>query len=116
MADKKIIKEAPKSPEPQAEAPMAEVNASLQLVLLLMDPASRRFELLQLEFDSVKARVSDIISQIPVSVTEAAIRQQKYEGVLDDSAHKMDENVHLVDFCSGKKILVALPEGLPVKD
>jgi hypothetical protein len=46
----------------------------LKVVLLLMDPETRRFELLQLEFDSLKAFVSDVLAQIPISVTEDALR------------------------------------------
>ncbi|KAL3938287.1 MAG: hypothetical protein SGBAC_006769 [Bacillariaceae sp.] len=89
---------------------------TLQLVLLLMDPSTRRFELLQLEFDSDKARVSDIIAQIPISVTEPSIRSQSYEGVVDASGTIMSEFVRLVDFCSGRTVLVALPKGLTVKE
>eukprot|EP00526_Cylindrotheca_closterium_P013969 CAMPEP_0113624820 /NCGR_PEP_ID=MMETSP0017_2-20120614/12807_1 /TAXON_ID=2856 /ORGANISM="Cylindrotheca closterium" /LENGTH=344 /DNA_ID=CAMNT_0000534887 /DNA_START=201 /DNA_END=1235 /DNA_ORIENTATION=- /assembly_acc=CAM_ASM_000147 len=89
---------------------------TLQLVLLLMDPSTRRFELLQLEFDSDKARVSDIIAQIPISVTEQSIRSQQYEGVVDASGTIMSESVRLVDFCSGRTVLVALPKGLTVKE
>ena len=73
-------------------------------------------ELLQLEFDSDKARVSDIIAQIPVSVTETAIRQQKYDGVMDKTAVKKDELTKLVDFCEGKTVLVAIPKGLSEKE
>jgi hypothetical protein len=118
-------KTAPESPvqsekEMRAAKPesavIAQAAASLQLVLLLMDPATRQFELLQLEFDSDKARVSDIVSQIPVYVTEGPIRQQNYVGVFDETAKKMDEKVRLFDFCSGKKVLVAIPKGIAVKD
>ncbi|CAJ1936183.1 unnamed protein product [Cylindrotheca closterium] len=89
---------------------------TLQLVLLLMDPSTRRFELLQLEFDSDKARVSDIIAQIPISVTEPSIRSQQYEGVVDASGTSMSEFVRLIDFCRGRTVLVALPKGLTVKE
>jgi len=89
---------------------------SLQLVLLLMDPESRRFELLQLEFDSEKARVADIIAQIPVSVTEQAIRGQKYEYVLDESTTMRQPETRLLDFCDGRQVLVAVPKGTSVKE
>jgi hypothetical protein len=121
VEDNKTVKTFPESPvneempKPKAEPSKAQA-VSLELVLLLMDPATRRFELLQLEFDSDKARVSDILAQIPFSVTEDAIRQQEYEGVFDESAKKMDESVCLIDFCSGKKVLVALPKYVSVKE
>jgi len=91
-------------------------SVTLQLVLLLMDPSTRRFELLQLEFDSDKARVSDIIAQIPISVTETSIRSQQYEGVVEASGSTMSESVRLVDFCSTRTVLVALPKGITVKE
>jgi hypothetical protein len=89
---------------------------SLQVVLLLMDPSSRRFELLQLEFDSEKAKVSDIMAQIPISVTEDVIRKQKYQGVVDARATHMGKNARLADFCSKKEVLVALPQDVSVRD
>jgi hypothetical protein len=101
----------PTSPEETKEKAM-----TLQLVLLLMDPTTRRFELLQLEFDSDKARVSDIIAQIPISVTESSIKNQQYEGVVDESGKTMNEFVRLIDFCKGKTVLVALPKGITVKE
>jgi hypothetical protein len=91
-------------------------SPSLQVVLLLMDPSSRRFELLQLEFDSEKAKVSDIMAQIPISVTEDVIRKQKYQGVVDARATHMGKNARLADFCSKKEVLVALPQDVSVRD
>jgi hypothetical protein len=90
--------------------------SSLQLVLLLLDPITRRFELLQLEFDSTRARVADIIAQIPVSVTEEAIKQLQYEGVIGETQESKGMEVRLVDFCKEKQVLVALPKGLPIKE
>lgn len=88
----------------------------LQLVLLLMDPNTRRFELLQLEFDSDNARVSDIMAQIPLSVTEESIRSQEYDGVLDASGIIMNGYARLVDFCTERTVLVAQPKGLTAKE
>jgi hypothetical protein len=101
---------------PTSPGETKEKAMTLQLVLLLMDPTTRRFELLQLEFDSDKARVSDIIAQIPISVTEASIKNQQYEGVVDESGTTMNEFVRLIDFCKGKTVLVALPKGITVKE
>lgn len=81
----------------------------LKVVLLLMDPASRRFELLQLEFDSQKARVSDVLAQIPISVTEAALREQSYIGITGVDAIDMLPNRWLSDCCVGNEVLVAMP-------
>lgn len=108
---------APKSSaKKQKPAPAAAAAPSLQVVLLLMDPTTRRFELLQLEFDSDKAKVSDILSQIPVSVTEEAIKKQQYRGVMDRDSAERGESARLSSFCKGKEVLVALPKGLSVED
>jgi len=114
-----IASSPPGSP---AKAPKANTAASqtavtnLQLVMLLMDPKSRRFELLQLEFDSDKARVSDVIAQIPLSVTEETLKTLAFAGVIDASGKVMTGDVRLVDFCKGKTVLAAVPEGVAAKD
>ncbi|KAL7570158.1 hypothetical protein ACA910_019996 [Epithemia clementina (nom. ined.)] len=84
----------------------------LRMVLLLMDVGSRRFELLQLEFDSEKALVSDVLSQIPVSVTEESLRGQQYEAIVTTDGKDMEAGKRLADFCQGNDVLVAVPKGL----
>jgi hypothetical protein len=88
----------------------------LKVVLLLMDPQTRRFELLQLEFDSLKALVSDVLAQIPVSVTEDALRKQGYSGVCGHAGHEMTSDNLLATFCHGNDVLVAIPTGLSAKE
>ena len=53
------------------------------IVLLLMTPITRRFEPLQLEFDTKKAIVADIIQQIPISTTEESLRTQTFDCVCE---------------------------------
>ena len=88
----------------------------LKVVLLLMDPETRRFELLQLEFDSLKALVSDVLAQIPVSVTEESLRKQAYTGICGYKGIEMTENKLLADFCQGNEVLVAIPTGVSAKE
>jgi hypothetical protein len=88
----------------------------LKVVLLLMDPQTRRFELLQLEFDSLKALVSDVLAQIPVSVTEDALRKQTYSGVCGHAGQEMTSDKLLATFCHGNDVLVAIPSGLTAKE
>jgi hypothetical protein len=88
----------------------------LKVVLLLMDPQTRRFELLQLEFDSLKALVSDVLAQIPVSVTEDALRKQVYSGVCGHAGQQMTSDKLLATFCHGNDVLVAIPKGLSAKE
>lgn len=84
----------------------------LKVVLLLMDAKSRRFELLQLEFDSIKATVADVLAQIPVAVTEECLQEQSYEGITcSDGQEKNDPDV-LADFCKGGDVMVAIASGM----
>jgi hypothetical protein len=117
VSDNASVASVPTSATPSAATSSPGVTvSSLQLVLLLVDPSTRRFELLQLEFDSQRARVADIIAQIPVSVTEDAIKKQEYEGVIGETTEGKGMEVPLFDFCKEKQVLVALPSGLPVKE
>lgn len=88
----------------------------LKVVLLLMDPETRRFELLQLEFDSLKALVSDVLAQITVSVTEDALRQQTYTGICGFAGKEMTPEQLLATFCHGNDVLVAIPVGVNAKE
>jgi len=88
----------------------------LKVVLLLMDPQTRRFELLQLEFDSLKALVSDVLSQIPLSVTEDALRKQNYSGICGHEGVALPRSKLLADYCKGNEVLVAIPASLPAKE
>lgn len=88
----------------------------LKVVLLLMDPKTRRFELLQLEFDSAKALVSDVLAQIPVSVTEEVLRKQTYTGICGNDGEPMPPSKLLATFCKGNEVLVAIPTGVPASE
>jgi hypothetical protein len=88
----------------------------LKIVLLLMDPVTRRFELLQLEFDSLNATVNDILVQIPVSVTEEALRKQKYVAICGPDAKEKSSTDMLSNFCVGNGVLVAIPDGLQSRE
>ncbi|KAL7570168.1 hypothetical protein ACA910_020006 [Epithemia clementina (nom. ined.)] len=81
----------------------------LRMILLLMDIASRRFELLQLEFDSDKALVSDILEQVPESVTVQSLRGQTFDGIITVDGEEKPMGQRLAEFCTGNDILVAIP-------
>ena len=93
-------------------APAATPASPLQVVLLLMDPKTRRFELLQLEFDSDKAVVSDVLSQIALSATEESLRTQKYTGVADRTGADKASTDLLSGFCQANDVILAIPEGM----
>jgi len=103
----------------------------LDLVVLLMHPLSHRFELLQLEFeDASRARVSDLLAQIPLSVTEACLKNQLYDKILDQNSvdkkstlvlkssllveafEKSKPTIPKLSGSSRKLVLVARPQGL----
>lgn len=103
----------------------------LDLVVLLMHPLSHRFELLQLEFeDASRARVSDLLAQIPLSVTEACLKNQLYDKILDQNSgekksslvlkssllveafEKSKPTIPKLSRWSHKMVLVARPQGL----
>jgi hypothetical protein len=103
--------------------------SALELVVLLMDPISRRFELLQLEFDSARAKVSDLLTQIPLSVTETSLQTQEYSGVLDSTGNVQEGSVRLMEAFgytsrndnnninnNNKMVLVAKPKGISSKE
>jgi len=77
------------------------ISNTVQIILLLMDPTSRRFELLELEYDSVKAIVQDLLSQIPSSATEESLRDQKYDGICTIGGEEMTCTGKLKDFVRG---------------
>jgi hypothetical protein len=72
----------------------------LKVVLLLMDATTRRFELLQLEFDTPGATVADVLSQIPVAVTEDCLQAQDYRGVTGADGQRHAPLVLLRDVCT----------------
>ena len=88
----------------------------LKVVLLLMDPETRRFELLQLEFDSDKALVSDVLTQIPVAVTEEVLKKQSYVGICGSVGTEMNAEILLSEFCKGNDVLVAVPDGVAASE
>lgn len=83
-----------------------------------MDPSSRRFELLQLEFDSSRALVSDVLAQIPLSATVESMRTQTYRGVCDRKGVEMDNGAKLVGFTDGKEgeVILAIPMEMSSKE
>jgi hypothetical protein len=89
-------------------------NPPIQIILLLMDPNSRRFELLQLEFDSSKALVSDVLLQVNLSATETTLRDMVYGGVCDQTGMEMIASCKLSMFCNPAKneIILAMPKGM----
>jgi hypothetical protein len=96
------------------------ISNTVQIILLLMDPTSRRFELLQLEFDSVKAIVQDLLSQIPSAASEESVRDQGYDGICTIDGEEMSCTGKLKDFVEQNEVInavvLAMPEGVSPED
>jgi len=82
----------------------------LQVILLIMDPSTRRFELLQLEFDSEKAKVSDIFAQIPTAATEDILKKAKYRAAITTKGEEMKHDDDLSQYVRGCAVVIAVPE------
>jgi len=83
----------------------------LSLVLLLMDTTTRRFELVQLEFDARHAIGSDVMSQIPHSAGDEITKNMKYDGVCTKDGEEMALTSLISDFCATNEVILAVPEG-----
>jgi len=86
------------------------VGDPIAIVLLLMDPKTRRFELLQLEFDTTKATVSDILQQIPISATEESLRTQSFEIVCDVEGLEYDHDKRLSNYLDDNAVIITVPK------
>jgi len=89
---------------------------SLQLIMLVMDPTTLCFEFLQLEFDSQKAVVGDVLSEFPHSITQEVLRKLNYSGVCDRKGKEFPQSTCLGSVCKGSDIFIALPENLDAKE
>uniref|UniRef100_A0A7S4QYB4 Uncharacterized protein n=1 Tax=Ditylum brightwellii TaxID=49249 RepID=A0A7S4QYB4_9STRA len=96
---------------PRIEQPASSVDP-LRLILLLLDPSSRRFELLQLEFDASRAHVIDVLNQIPLTATEDTLRNKQYRGLCNRAGTEMFKDGLLSECNIEDGVLVAIPRGL----
>lgn len=92
-----------------ANSSLPPIADPLAIVLLLMDPITRRFELLQLEFDTKNATVADIIQQIPISATEESLRTQTFDCVCDADGNEYDHDKPLSDYVDGNAVVISVP-------
>lgn len=94
-----------------------DLTQPIALVLLLVDPDTLRFELLQLEYDNpTDAKVSDVLEQIPNSVTEPAIRSLEFQALVDRQGGTFGPTLSLAKALAhrrkSKDILVGLSKGV----
>lgn len=82
----------------------------IQVILLIMDPATRRFELLQLEFDSALSKVSDIFKQIPEAATEEVLQKTTYKAIITPKGEELNSDSSLSEIATGATVVIAVPE------
>jgi len=86
---------------------------NVQVILLLMAFTSRRFELLQLEFDPNKALVSDILAQVSTSATEEELRSQNYVGICNIAGSEFPAELLLRNVVQKEnEVMLAISEGV----
>jgi len=90
-----------------------ELVGPLEIVLVLVDPQSLRFELLQLEFETPQlSRVSECLEQVEDIVTETALKSLEFHSVLDRQGNSFPAKVSLGKALTcrrrGKDILVGI--------
>lgn len=83
----------------------------VQVVLLIMDPISRGFELLLLEFDSTKSTIKDILEQIPLTATEESFRTQSFDIIFDTEGKEMKLDSFVADYIEKAGVVIAVPNG-----
>jgi hypothetical protein len=94
----------------------------LILVLILMDPHTRRFELLKLEFETPdRTTIQDVVSQIPHAASDDVLRNQTYVGIGDLSGQELYRSTRLIDLSKDTKrnhktmtVVEALEDNNPV--
>ena len=76
----------------------ADKGGAVDIVLLLMDNETRRFELLQVDVDSPSALVKDILVKVPEHATEPSLKFKTFGIVCDRYGHVLDTSKSLADF------------------
>lgn len=85
------------------------IGDPIHVILLVMDPKMRLFELLQLEFDSASAKVADIFAQIAKSATEPSLKSHTYEMLVDLNGDEMLHSKSLAEYFDSAGIVIAVP-------
>ena len=85
------------------------------IVLVLMDPQTRRFDLLQLEFNSATVKVSDVIDQIVISATDPSLRIQTYETLTDLQGIELVPSKYIAEYIDSAGVVLAVPSSCTEK-
>lgn len=78
------------------------------IFLLLLDPKTRRFEILRLHFDAV-AKVSDIYRRISASATDMKLKSQEYNSLINLKSERLDDSELLSTYIDSTRVVIAVP-------
>jgi len=81
------------------------------IIILLIDPISRRFQLLRLELDITKPTVAEILERIPyLPATEESLRTQTFDCMCDMEGLEYDHEKHISEYVDGSTLVIAVPK------
>jgi len=106
--DPPVVEESPK------QASKSSTN-KIFLVVLVIDGSTRRFEVVEREFEPSTSVVQDILDKIPMDVTDNSLLQQNYECVSTMKGFALD-NDELIRYYfmpnpNKKNLVILIPEG-----
>ena len=88
----------------------------IHVILFLMNPNTRKFEILLLDFDASKARVKELLAQVPTAANEESFRTQRFSGVANADGREMIDSHRLSQYASDWTVAVAIPDGMTSKE
>jgi len=95
----------------QVPSPQIKESERVTIVLLLIDPMSRRFQLLLLEFDTTKLTVADILRQIPyLPATDKSLRSQTFDYMCDIEGLEYEYDMRISNYVEGSTVIIAVPK------
>eukprot|EP00568_Trieres_chinensis_P016902 CAMPEP_0183328396 /NCGR_PEP_ID=MMETSP0160_2-20130417/84258_1 /TAXON_ID=2839 ORGANISM="Odontella Sinensis, Strain Grunow 1884" /NCGR_SAMPLE_ID=MMETSP0160_2 /ASSEMBLY_ACC=CAM_ASM_000250 /LENGTH=383 /DNA_ID=CAMNT_0025496555 /DNA_START=106 /DNA_END=1257 /DNA_ORIENTATION=- len=84
----------------------------IHVILFLMNPNTRKFEILLLDFEIARARVRDVLAQIPVAAKEESFKTQRFSRVADVDGCELIDSHRLSRYASDWAVMVAIPDGM----
>jgi len=79
------------------------------IVLILIDPISRRFQFLRLEFDTAKLTVADFLQQIILfPATDESFRTQTFDYMCNLEGFEYEHDRYISDYVEGSAVIIAV--------
>jgi hypothetical protein len=84
----------------------------IHIILFIMDPETCQFELLELEFDSEIAKVSDIYKQIPIAANDKFLQNAPYKAIITTEGEELIHDVNLSEYVTDVAVAIAVPKSI----